>query len=241
MILERRAYTPLPGNSTAFWDAQLKRGFDVMNPLMERVIGYFETISGPAEQIVHLWRFDDLNDWHTRYSSLYGLKELEPYFRSVRPLLTRQENAIFVPAPLDELGPLFGGGRDWLPGGKPIVDIAAHPDLVVEQRTITLRPGSLPAYWEAYRTHGLDGSEPLRERLIGAFQSMIGVQHQVLHYWWFEDASEVAARHRICAEHTAWQAFEAAIRPHTVTHESQLLAPSPIAELSPLFYAANVR
>lgn len=236
LILEHRAYTPLPGNASAFWDAQVKRGFELVQPLMERAMGYFQSVSGPVEQIVHLYRYDDLADWQARLHGLYGVKELEPYFREVRPLLSRQVNAIYVPAPLEQLNPLFGGGRDWLPESGPIVDASAHPELVVEQRTLTLHAGSLPAYWEAYQKHGLAGSRAQGDRLIGVFQSMIGVQHQVLHYRWFENAAEMSSRHRACAGHPEWQAFEAAIRPRVASHESQLLAPSPVREMCPLFF-----
>ena len=236
MILEHRAYTPLPGNAPAFWDAQLKRGFEPVDSIMDRLIGYFQSVSGPVDQIVHIYRYDDLEDWQARLRGLYGIKELETYFREVRPLLSRQVNATFTLTPLEELGPLFGGGRDWLPDHGPLVDATENPSLRVEQRTLTLRPGGLPAYWEAYKSHGLAGSEALRDRLIGAFQSMIGVQHQVLHYWWFENAEEMSARHRACAERGEWRQFEAAIRPHVVSQESQLLVPSPIRRMCPLFY-----
>ena len=236
MILERRVYTLLPGNVEAFWRTQVERGFDLVAPIMERLIGYFHTLSGPTDEIVHLWRYDDYADWQARLHGLYGVEGLDDYFPKVRVLMTRQVNATFVPAPIDDLAPLFGGGRDWLPGDAPVADAAANPELLVEERTLTLRPGGLPAYYDAWDTYGRAGHAPLRDRLIGAFESMIGVQHQIVTYWWFDDFADRRARHRACEDDPDWRAFTAAVRPDVVEQESKLLAPSPLPEMCPIVY-----
>ena len=236
MILEHRAYTVLPGHREAFWQSQIDRGFEIGRPVFECNIAYFASLSGPVDEIVHIYRFEDQEDWHRRYFSLYDLKELEPYFSTVRLLLTRQTNAFYRPTPIAELGPLWGGDNDWRPGDAPIADAAANPDMVVEQRRLTLKPGGVPTYYAAYREHALAVDAPLRERLIGTFQSLIGVQHEMLTYYWFDNQADARARHAAVTESAGWQAFEAAIRPFSATLESTFLTPAPATITCPLFY-----
>ena len=76
-----------PGLLERFYETQVERGFDAVRPVIDRVIGYFSTVSGPADQVIHLYAFDSLDDWQTRLHGLYGVPELEPYFLNVRPLM----------------------------------------------------------------------------------------------------------------------------------------------------------
>jgi hypothetical protein len=237
MILEHRAYTLLPGNAEAFWQSQIDRGFDLVKPVFETTIGYFSSLSGPVDEIVHIYRFENQQDWHQRYFSLYGMDALDPYFRTVRALMTRQTNAFYRPTPIAELGPLWNDTNDWRPGDTPVADCLANPDLIVEQQMLTLKPGGIPAFYKAYGEHVGDADGPLRERLIGVFQSLVGVQHQILSYWWFDNLDDARARRAAVNETAGWQAFEAAIRPLTASLESTFLAPSPVAIMVPLLAA----
>src|SRR3546814_17643957 len=82
MILEHRAYTMKPGNLERFYELQVDRGFGLVKPIMERLIGYFTTLSGPAEQVVHLYAFDTLEDWRMRLHGLYPVAALQSYFQA---------------------------------------------------------------------------------------------------------------------------------------------------------------
>jgi hypothetical protein len=58
MIIERRAYTLKPAAADTFW--QLQRDYnqaDTIRDLFGHNICFFETLAGPAEYIVHLYRF----------------------------------------------------------------------------------------------------------------------------------------------------------------------------------------
>ncbi|TBR20784.1 MAG: NIPSNAP family protein, partial [Reyranella sp.] len=115
MLIERRAYTMRPGRMDEFIDAQLERGFGPpIRQILDRLIAYFRTVSGPTDEVVHLWRFDSFEDWTSRLHSLYGRPELEPYFKTVRSLMVAQQNTFLVPAPLPALTPYWGNGQDWL-------------------------------------------------------------------------------------------------------------------------------
>jgi hypothetical protein len=235
MLIEHRAYTLRPGNSAAFWALQQERGFELVRPIMERLIAYFATQSGPLEQIVHLYRFDSYDDWTRRLHGLYGVAALESYFKRVRPLMLAQENRFLVPAPIAELTPLWGNGNDWLPGATPLVDRAVQPALVVEESTLIMLPGSLPTYWQAYREHGLAAGNVATANLVGCFYTLVGRQHQVTHYRHYPSYAAQQAHAAALAENARWKAFMQIVAALAVSAETKLLAPAPIPQMAPLF------
>jgi hypothetical protein len=235
MIMEHRIYTMRPGNVAAFVQAQIDRGFDIMHPLIGNCVGYFDTFAGPADQIVHLWAFDDLEDWRARYNAVYGIPELQPYFLTVRPLMLAQEVKMLVPAPLDALTPLWGGTRDWRAGGAPIGDLEKAPDTIVEERTQSLQPGSLPKYWDAYARHGVDAVANVHDHLIGVFFTLIGPLHQVIHLWRYTDQGERERVQAMLHTNDRWRAFIDEIRPMATGGQTRLTHPIAVPQMSPLF------
>lgn len=232
MLIERRAYTFRPGTLEAFWRAQTDRGLDpATRPIMARLISYFETASGPRDQIVHLWRYDGFDDWFNRL--FYKSPKSEPYYRAVRPLMLAQENRFMLPAPVAELSPLWGDGRDWLTGGPAIADLESNPGLIVEEETTVLQPGTLPTYWEACRALARDAGAP--DRIIGCFYTLVGQQHQVTQYRWHHDLAAREALLHSRRDGPARLEFLEAIRPLATSRQVTLLRPAPIAELVPLF------
>ena len=117
MIFECRRYTLAPGRMGDFIALQHRRGFDGPNAgFISRAIGYFETVTGTPEQIVHLYRYDSYEDWIEKLHGLYAIPGLAFYFTEARALVERQETGFFQPAPLADLCPLWHGETDWLPG-----------------------------------------------------------------------------------------------------------------------------
>ncbi len=240
MVIEHRAYTMKPGLLGRFYELQVARGFDgPMSRIMrDCLIGYFATASGPTEQLVHLYSFDDLEDWRERLHGLYPVPELQPYFAAVRPLMLRQESKFLAPAPIDELSPLYGEGRDWRPGDGILANMAQLPGMLVEERTLSLVPGALPAYWDACRAHAMPALSPLLPNLIGTFYTLVGKLHEVVSYWHFDDYRDRRRRHDAVTLDPRWQTFNEEIRPLVVNQESKLMTPAPVPEMSPLFTAA---
>lgn len=236
MLFEQRTYTLQPGNTDAFWAAQQARGFDLVRPILERLVGYFRTKGGAREQVIHLYCFDDYHDWVERLHGLYGVPELEPYFRTVRPLMLAQENEFLAPAPLTELCPHWGDGR-----GKAVRAAlgASAPalggDIVIEQVTAQLLPGGLPAYWEGWRRHGLRCGAPATARLLGVFSTLVGAQHKITSYRWHRDLRQHDEHAAALAACQPWQRFLESIQDVVVRYETRLLAPAPLAPMSPLF------
>ena len=238
MIFERRAYTMEPGHVPAFDQAQIDRGFDPVKSYMDRLVGYFSTRTGTADQIVHFYRYDSLDDWNTRLRGLYGVPELTPYFVNTRKIVRRQVNGFYELLPVDALNPLWAGGNDWLPeSGRTLAPISA--DVVVEERSFQLRPGGIPAFVEACGKTGISALSVMEDRAIGAFMSMVGPLHHVTLWWWFENVAEREARLTALSESGDWKAFTASIAPLLSDQDSLLLMPRPVPEMSPLFASAG--
>src|SRR5262249_9885932 len=72
MLFERRVYPLKPGNADAFWQLQRQWNNPTSIPrYLAHNIGYFPTIAGPAEQVVHLYRHDSYDDWKSRLFGVY--------------------------------------------------------------------------------------------------------------------------------------------------------------------------
>lgn len=240
MLFEQRCYTLKPGATADFWQAQVDRGFELVHPIQQRLVGYFANVSGPVEQVTHLYRYDSYDDWKQRLHGLYGVPALESYFRTVRALMTAQHNQFFAIAPVPELNPLWGGGRDWVPEQPaPVLQDATPGSLVEEQCTILL-PGTIPTYWQAWREM-LDETVAVdSDSLVVSLVSLVGRQHQIVSYRHFPDMEardELWARRRTSA---AWAKLQTSVAPMVVSNETKLLRPGPMQQLSPLFYRESI-
>ncbi|VVD61474.1 NIPSNAP domain containing protein [Pandoraea eparura] len=234
MLIEHRTYTLRPGATERFWATQQARGEHALRPLLERLIGAFAARSGASDQITSLYRYDSFDDWHTRLFGVYGNELLQPYFRAVRPLIVQQESQFLVPAPLPELTPLWGNGRDALPGADAPLGRRRKPE-VVEQTTLTFTPGGVPACWEAVGRFELHDDAAVMTGLLGAFGSIAGALNQIRIYRCLPDAAAWAAHRTALGGSPRWRSFLEALAPFAIRCDYQWLAPSPVPDMSPLF------
>ena len=237
MIFECRRYTLQPGRMGAFLDLQHRRGFDGPSAgFISRVVGYFETVTGTPEQIVHLYRYDGYEDWIEKLHGLYTVPEIAFYFTEARAMVDRQETNFFQPAPLGALNPLWHGGADWLPGtGQERWDLDEMPDLVVEETLEAFRPGGLPLYWQAMEDCGLEATAPLRRDTVATWWSMTGRLHVVASYRLFHSLAHRDECRREAAGTGAMSAFDEALRPILRERTTALMRPVRVAQMSPLF------
>ena len=219
MLLERRIYTLQPGKRHAFMQAQIDRGFELIAPIAQRLVGYFVDERDDGDRIVHLYRFDDFADWQQRLHGLYGVPALSPYFASVRAVMQRQENDFFFPAPNKALTPHWGNGNDWLPAQGALFTPQDVETLRIVQDTLYLRPGKTPAFFASVAEHSQSTTG-----LLGWFISVTGRLHRAVRYWVHEPTLEPRAP----------SAKELALHmPELVAdHESTLL--SPVLEIPPM-------
>lgn len=235
MLFEQRIYTLTSESADRFWELQHERGFELVRPIMERLVGYFSTRINDQDVIVHWWRFDGYDDWHQRLHGLYRVEGLNPYFKKVRTLLSTQENKFLLHAPVEDLSPIWADGKDWLPGDTPLAGNTEARSICVEMEVIQLRPGTLPAYWQAWREEGLRAAPFSTQGLIGVFYNLVGRLHEVTILRWHASQGEAARWRGQLEAHAHWNAFSSGIEPMVASRRSHRLAPAPGKQLSPLF------
>jgi len=234
MLFESRTYTFRPGTLKKFWEAQLTRGLDhASRPIMARVIGYFSTMSGDQDQVTHLWRFDDFDDWRNRL--FFKHPKADPYYKVVRPLMLHQENSFLMPAPIDELNPLWRMGLDWLPGNTPIGDIISNPQIIIEEIKFQLVPGALDLFWQSLNNQSLISNAHFIKGVFGCFSTLVGQQHEVVIYRWHKSLEELEMYDNELTQQGLWSLFLEAISSAILKTQKRLLRPSPLVLLSPLF------
>jgi hypothetical protein len=235
MLFERRAYTLRPGTLEAFWSLQQKWNTPTsFRPLLERNIGYFSTTAGPAERIVHLYRWDSYEQAKRHLAAIVTPERME-YFVSARKLLSRQETAFIDAAPHAELNPIWGGGRDWLPGTPAFSGVADPTTLVITESVLDFVPGGAAAYWDGYKKLDADTAELAQKSLIGTFLVSTGPLHRVMQYRWYSTWQEAEGHRRALAERPAWNQFVETYRPFVNESHTALLKPSPVPWMRALF------
>jgi hypothetical protein len=235
MLFEQRIYTLASASADRFWSLQHERGFELVRPIMERLVGYFSTRVGSNDVIVHWWRFDSFEDWRQRLHGLYEVDALLPYFKQVRALLSAQENKFLTVAPLDALNPIWSQASDWLPGLNPLKLGVLTSEVCVEMEILQLRPGTLPSYWQAWQNIHPDLLKTNQQRLIGCFYTWVGALHEVTVLRWHPHRQEAQDWRSGLENRPDWKAFQAEIAPWVSQTRHHWLQPGPHAQLSPLF------
>ena len=235
MLFERRAYTLRPGTLEAFWSLQRKWNTPAsFRPMLERNVGYFSTVAGPAERIVHLYRWDSYDQAKRNLAAITTPERME-YFVNARKLLFRQETAFLDAAPHAELNPIWGDGRDWLPG-KPVFSVAADPTvLAITESVLDFVPGGVAVYWDGYRALDATTGALAQKNLIGTFLVTTGPLHRVIHYRWYPTWQEAEEHRRVLAERPGWNQFAETYRPYVAESHMAYLRPSPVPWMRPLF------
>jgi hypothetical protein len=101
--------------------------------------------------------------------------------------------------------------------------------MIVEQRTYTLQPGTVPEYLRRYQEEGLAIQRPILGNLVGYFSTEIGPLNQIVHMWAYDDLAERSRRRGELAKSVAWQTYTAKVRPLLIHQENKILIPAPFS------------
>jgi hypothetical protein len=206
--------------------------------MLERNIGFFAVAAGPAERIVHLYRWDNYEDGKRRIAAI-ATPERAEYFAAARSLMLAQETMLLDAAPVAELNPLWSGGHDWLPGEPPFGSVVDANTVAISEGIIDFLPGGLAGYWEGYRKLDAETTKWIRQGLIGVFFVTTGPLHRAIHYHWHRSWPDAESHRRALAQSPAWLAFADNYRPHVVGSQISFLRPSPVPWMRPLFEATD--
>ncbi len=235
MLFERRAYTLRPGCEEIFWQLQRKWNTPkTYRPMLERNLGYFAMAAGPAERIIHLYRWDDYEDGRRRIAAI-ATPERAEYFAAARDLMLAQETILLDRAPIAALNPLWSGDRDWLPGDAVFGGGADASTLAISEAVLDFLPGGLAAYWEGYRKLDVATMELMRRGLVGVFFVTTGPLHRAIHYHWHRSWTEWENHRRSLTESPAWRTSTDGYRPRVVGSQVSCLRPSAVPWMRSLF------
>ena len=108
MIHDLRTFTVATGRMTEFLDLHKTIASPILLRHLGVPVGYWTTITGQLNQFVHLWRYEDLNDYETRYAALGKDPEWRLYVGKTlneAAILVKQESVLLRQIDLAALYP----------------------------------------------------------------------------------------------------------------------------------------
>jgi len=99
--------------------------------------------------------------------------------------------------------------------------------MIVDHRTYTLKPGTLPEYLAKYEEMGLKVQIKHLGRLAGYFFTEIGPLNQIVHIWAYENLAERDERRGKMAADPAWQAWIKVSSQYFVNMENKVMKEAP--------------
>jgi len=99
--------------------------------------------------------------------------------------------------------------------------------MIVDHRTYTLRPGTLPEYFAKYEEAGLKVQMKHLGRMVGYYFTEIGPLNQIVHIWAYVSLAERDERRAKMAADPAWQAWIKVSTTYIVSMENKVLKEAP--------------
>ena len=103
--------------------------------------------------------------------------------------------------------------------------------MIVEERTYTLKPGTVHVYYEDYNPRGLAIQTRILGNLIGYFHTEIGELNRVVHLWGYDSLAEREKRRKALFEDKDWLEYLAQSPDIVVAMESRMLVPAPFSPI----------
>ncbi|MEC9265588.1 MAG: NIPSNAP family protein [Pseudomonadota bacterium] len=100
MIVDHRTYSVIPGKLAELLKIYEELGLPPQRKYLGEPIGWYVSMDiGELNQVVHMWRYEDLADRAARRAKLAADPGWQAYLKQGMPLLQKMENKILSPAP----------------------------------------------------------------------------------------------------------------------------------------------
>lgn len=105
MIVDLRIYTVQPGRVADYVALYKAEGWPLQQKYLGRCIGWFTTVEGRLNQVVHIWAFESQADREARRNAMAADPAWQEFLRKTRDLacLVRQENRFLRPTDFSPL------------------------------------------------------------------------------------------------------------------------------------------
>lgn len=101
MIVDLRIYTCLPNRVNEFVELYERMGWPLQQKHLGNCVGWYTTIEGSLNTVVHMWGYQDQADRERRRAAMAADPAWGEYLAEVarRGILVKMENRIVKPAP----------------------------------------------------------------------------------------------------------------------------------------------
>ena len=103
--------------------------------------------------------------------------------------------------------------------------------MIVEERTYTVKPGTVHQYYADYNPRGLEIQQRILGNLIGYFHTEIGELNKIVHLWGYDSLAEREKRRALLAADPGWQAYLQQSPDIIVAMETRILLPAPFSPI----------
>ena len=99
MIVDLRIYTCKPARMAEFVAIYEKHALPLQNKYLGRCLGWYTTVEGSQNRVVHLWAYDSQADREARRNAMAADPAFAHYLKLVADadVLVSQENSIVTP------------------------------------------------------------------------------------------------------------------------------------------------
>ena len=104
MYYEIRTYRLKNGAIPEYLGVVGETGIAIQRKHLGDLVGYFSSEIGPVNEIVHIWRFESLDDRQARRGRLAADPEWQAFLPKIRDLIVTADNKIMTPAAFSPLG-----------------------------------------------------------------------------------------------------------------------------------------
>ena len=113
MFVEQRIYSFAPGNTARFLKTYEDEAMAAQTGALGQPVGYYVNEIGPLNQITTMWAYGSLDERVDRRRNLFNDPVWTAFLKKTRPLMTRQETRVLIPAPFfsDRLKAIASVGR----------------------------------------------------------------------------------------------------------------------------------
>ncbi len=98
MIVNIRTYTLISRKLPTYLKAFEDLGLPAMQRHDMQLMGYYTSVIGPQNQVVHLWRYDDLADMERKRANRDGDAGWQEFLKQTEGLVLTQEDKVMKPA-----------------------------------------------------------------------------------------------------------------------------------------------
>lgn len=100
MLVDHRTYTIHPGKIADFLALYGELAWPIQRRHLGDCVGWYQSMDiGQLNQVVHMWRFSDLNDRAARRAAMAADPGWPAYMSQAAPLIQHMENKILHAAP----------------------------------------------------------------------------------------------------------------------------------------------